>query len=790
MKTKVFLACIFFVFTISAFAQTHQLKGLVKESNEAAAFYDIQLIANDTILGSTNENGLFEIEASEKNYNLQIIYFNDIVYEQEINLISNLDLGIINVQSSTNLNELVIEASKKLTERKADRFIYYVENSTATAGGTALDALKTTPGVTVTQENIGISGKNSVLVLIDDKPTYMDQQELTNYLESLSASNLSKIEVITTPPAKYQAEGNSGIINIVTKQIKQNSWNSTLGATYQHSRRNTQQYNAAFNLQKNKVTLQSSLNLGERKSFINWNNDIYYNDAFWQNENASDAKNKYISGKIALDYQLNKNWKVGTKASIYNSNFADTQPQVTTIFDHEGGSINQFLKNNATSTDKTFQQIYTIYSEYKLDTLGRKLSVDIDFVNYNSPKTNDFTYAGFTPTNELISNSTYTGINDIDIKIQNISGKADLELPTKFADFSTGFRFSQSTSKNNILALNKNQDGIFVNNENLSNYFKYIEKNQAVYFSANKKLSEKWTFQGGLRLEATQTEGYSLQNDNRHKNDYLKLFPTLYVMHNFTDENSLGFNYSRRISRPSYESLNPFRTINNEFSYNEGNPFLRPSFSHNFELTYTYKKLDSRIYASSMKDGVNQASMLNAETKQNNYIWMNYVDATNIGITESYTAKIANWWTSVNTFNFDYSISNIAISDQTYKGTSASFFTTNDFTLNATKTLFFSLSYFQNFGETYQNFELKPYAKFYATVKYLMLDKKLELSVSGSDIFNGREYSKQEMYGVTQKFKNVWDAQRVRFSLVYRFGNKNIQTNERQSGNSEELQRI
>src|SRR5690606_25972872 len=123
----------------------------------------------------------------------------------------------------------------------------------------------------------------------------------------------------------------------------------------------------------------------------------------------------------------------------------------------------------------------------------------------------------------------------------------------------------------------------------------------------------------------------------------------------------------------------------------------------NFELTYTYQKLDSRIYLSNMKDGVNQASMINAETKQNNYIWMNYVDATNIGITEGYTAKITNWWTSVNTFNFNYSISNIAISDQTYKGTSASFFTTNDFTLNANKTLFFSLSYFQNFGETYQN---------------------------------------------------------------------------------------
>ncbi len=298
MKTKVFLACILFVFNMSVFSQTHQLKALVKDNNEAVAFYDIQLNSNDTIFSSTDENGFFEIEAQEKSYNLQITYFNDVVYEQLIDLTASLDLGIINVQTSTNLNELIIEANKKLTERKADRFIYYVENNTTATGGTALDALKTTPGVTVTQENIGISGKNSVLILIDDKPTYMEQQELTNYLESLSAANLSKIEVITTPPAKYQAEGNSGIINIVTKQTKQDSWNTTLGATYQRSRRNTQQYNAAFNLQKNKVTLQSSLILGERRSLINWNNDIYYNDAFWQNENDSDSKNKYISGKL------------------------------------------------------------------------------------------------------------------------------------------------------------------------------------------------------------------------------------------------------------------------------------------------------------------------------------------------------------------------------------------------------------------------------------------------------------------------------------------------------------
>lgn len=793
MKTILYiLIWIALAFCSTVYAQSSQLKALVKNFEEPAQFYDVLLISNDTIVTNTDENGLFVIESKPNQYQLQILYYNTIVYEQNLNLTENIDLGILKLKHSdtTDLNELVIQASKKLIERKADRLVYFVENATASAGGTALDALKTTPGVNVTQENINISGKNSVLVLIDDKETYMTQSELIHYLETLSSNNLSKIEVITTPPAKYQAEGNSGIINIVTKQIKQNSWNANLGVTYQRSRRNTQQYNTSYNIQKSKFTVKSSINTGVRRSLINWNNDVYYPDSFWQNENSSDSKNRFINGQLAVDYQITKKWIIGTKFSTYVSKFSDTQPQVTSIQAQKGGAVEQFLRNNAASNHKTHQQIYNIYSEYKLDTLGKKVTFDLDYVNYHTPNFNEYTYAKYTSENQLIPNTTNGGTNDIDIKIKNISGKIDVDLPTKFADFTTGIRYSQSKSKNLLNALKLNENGELVYNTDLSNYFEYTENNEAFYISGNKKINEKWNIQIGLRLEATQTEGYSRETNNKHRNDYLKLFPTLYLLHQINEDKSIGFNYSRRIRRPSYESLNPFRTINNEFSYNEGDPFLSPSFTHNFEFTYTYKAWDTRINFSNIEDGINQASILNSETKQNNYIWMNYVNEKSIGLTQSFTLKPVAWWTSVNSIYLNYSESNIAISDKKYKGSSASFFTTNDFSLNNNKTLFLSISYFQNFGETFQNFTLKPYAKFYASIKYLMLDKKLELSVTGSDIFNGREYSTQKINDVSQEIKNIWDVQRARFSLVYRFGNKNLKTSERQSGNSEEINRM
>ncbi|WP_166666163.1 outer membrane beta-barrel family protein [Myroides indicus] len=783
--------CIMMCISTIAFTQNHRLTGIITEGQNSLPYTNLSLTANDTILRfTTDDDGKFDIVVPQKDYQFDVLFFNEVVYHSIIILNKDIDLGNVEITTFANLDEIVIQAHKKIVERKADRFIFYVENTTSSSGGTALDALKNTPGVIVNNQNIGISGKNSVLVLIDDKPTYMNQDELIHYLESISTANLSKIEVITTPPAKYEAEGNSGIINIITKKINQNSWNSTIGAMYQRSRRNEHQYNAGFNLQKNKITLRTSVNFGFKRSLINWNNDIYYKDAFWQNEDYSDAKNNNLNALFALDYQIANNWKIGGKTSVYTIRFSDIQPQITTVFDHENGKIQQFFKNNATSDHKTSQSVYNIYSEYLLDSLGKKMTVDFDFVNYHSPSNRVFSYSTFDADNQLILNSTHAGTNQVDIKIRNFSAKTDFELPLKFAEFNVGARFSQSKSENLIAAFKQNETGEFIYDTDLSNFFEYTENNEALYLSGSKEFSDKWSVHAGLRMEATQTKGYSRENDNLHKNDYIKLFPSVYILHHLTDDKSVGLNYSRRINRPHYESLNPFRIINNEFSYNEGNPFLEPAFTHNIELTFTYKTLDSKIYFSSLKNGVNQASLLDPDTKENNYIWMNYVNSKQAGISESYTVKPVAWWTSINTFDLAYSEANTVISDKKHTGMSSSLYTSNDFVLNSAQTLFVNISYFQNFGETFQNYKLKPYAKFYASIKYLMLDKKLELSVKGADIFNGRESVSQEMNGIKQRFKNIWDTQRISVTLTYRFGNTNIKTNERQTSNTDELNRI
>ena len=580
-----------------------------------------------------------------------------------------------NAQDTTKVKtvEMVtLEGKKKLIERKADRLIFNVENSVAAAGGTALDALKATPSVKIKNDAISIVGKNTVLVLIDDKEVYMNGEQLSRYLEGISAENLSKIEVITTPPAKYSAEGNSGIINIVTKKMKINSWNANVGSSYLRSRRNTWRSNAAFNLQKDKITLQSSIDLGNRRFLRNWNNDLYYPDAHWENRGITDFKSSYYVARVALDYKVNKKLTLGTKfnTSLFDAKNSGT-PSFSNIYDPASGALKRYIYTSSFQRDKTQRQIYNLYSEYKIDTLGKKISMDLDFVNYKSPGNRPFSYTTYTPENVIVAGSQFVGLNNTETQIQNFSAKIDAEIPLKVFNLSFGGRFSSVKTTNNIAAY-KEVNAEMVPDTNISNYFRYKENNEALYVSGSKKIG-KWDLQAGLRMEATQTTGYSRELDSTHKNNYIKLFPTLYAMYSIADKTQIGINYSRRINRPSYENLNPFRTINNSNSYNEGNAFLQPAFTDNVELTFTYKNLDSRIYYSSTKNGISQASLIDPATMHNNFVWMNFVNVDSFGVTEIFTWQPVKWWSSMNTFNLSYRNTQLTIAPERYKGWIADF---------------------------------------------------------------------------------------------------------------------
>lgn len=692
------------------------------------------------------------------------------------------------VSKENKIQEVILAGKKPLIKRTADRLIFNVENSVAAAGGTAMDALKATPNVRVDNDKISIVGKGSVLVLINDKEVFMSGDQLARYLEGITASNLSKIEVITTPPAKYSAEGNSGIINIVTKKIRENSWNANVGSSYQRSRRNTERFNFGYNLQKNKVTLQTSMGFGDRRFLRNWNSDLFYPENTWENRGITDYITKYYVAKVALGYKINERLTLGTKINSSYTKSSDQSPSNSNIFNSTNGTLQKIIYERSIAKDKNNQENYNLYSEYKMDSLGKKVTVDFDFVNYKNPGNRNYSYGSYSPNQQLIAGTDFIGLNNTQTDIRNLSAKIDVELPLKLVNLSFGAIFSHTKSVNSIVAF-KAINNELISDLDITNYFQYKEKNEALYFSGSKKLG-KWNFQVGLRMEATQTEGFSRENNEKNKNYYTKLFPTVYAMYSFTPKTSLGFNYSRRIDRPNYENLNPFRIISNDFSYNEGNAFLKPSFTDNIELTFTYKNLDSRLFYSSSRNGIDQASIIDPATMQSNFIWMNYLNTDSFGLAETYNLKVANWWTSLNTFSVNHSKTILTISPEIYQGWTTNFSSSNDFTVNKDKTAFFNLSFNQDFGGKSGNFTGSAYSTVDFSFKYLALRKKLQFSVSGINIFNGIGSSYQIMNGVKQNFRNIWDNRSFRISLSYKFGNQKISTKERHSGNSDELNRL
>lgn len=780
---------LFFFISFFTFSQTVQLTGKVYEGEQPTEFAEIRLVQlsnKQTYSAYTQEHGNFEFVIPPADYLLIIYQFNQQVYEFPLHLEQSMDLGKIKLETTQLLDEVHIQAQHKIIERKIDRLVFNLEHAVVGTGGNVLDALKVTPGVRVSSTGIQIVGKSQVLVLLDDRPTYMSGDELTRYLESLSSADVKSIEVITTPPAKYEAEGNSGILNIITKKPTSDSWNALLGTSYQRSKRNTLRHNGSFTFNQKGWSVKAQANFGDARFLREWKNDLYYPSETWESRSKTDGRNNYYNVNVATAYQWTQNWEMGLKFAKNNYNFRGPMGGKTTRFSNR--EIHSFITDDSYEQSKSDRFILSYFNEVKLDTLGKKITLDLDYINSDQPSTRNFYSETLNPQMQSLPDHFLQGGNNNQNTMENYVGKLDLELPLQGINLNLGTKISSSRTKNNlqIYSHKANAEPSLQQNQ-----FDYTEHNQAFYVSANKTWQDKLTAQVGVRLEATQTKGYASALDQTHTNDYLKLFPTVYLSYVFNENHTLGFNYATRISRPNFESLNPTRSTYNEYSYHEGNPFLKPAYTTNFELTHTYKKLESKIFYSHLKDGISQVSQIDSETKHYNYIWMNYTTMDLIGVTESLYFKPMPWWSSSNEFTFTYSSTQTALeNEEKVKGTAAYFSTSNDFTLNAIQTLFLGVNYEHSFRGVSENFHSKTYADLSMALKYLMDNKKIELSLQVNNILNSTYATYKETTTATQLFKNNWDNHTLRFSASYKFGNSKLKVKERANANEEELRRL
>jgi hypothetical protein len=747
--------------------------------------------SEDEIIGAiSNIDGNFSIEAEKNIYIFTISFVGYTSYTQNIILENTLDLGTITLKEDTNtLEEVFIISKKKLIEQKADRVIFNVENSIVASNGDAMDALKVTPGLQVRNEGINIFGKGNSQVMINDRLIPLTGEELTNYLNNISGDDIKKIEVITAPPAKYDASGNGGLINIVLKTGVENSWKNRVSLIHNIDTYNFTSFRNSFSYRKDKLNISASID--KTRGNIRGLEDfqVFYPNNTWDiNINTKDSKRAF-SGRLLLDYDISNKTTIGIQ---YFGN--QTQPGISdrsvTRIMNPYNTIDSLLVNNGNENVKRLSHSLNLHAITKLDTLGRSISVDADYFTFEADRNRLFKTESFDANNNFQNINLSANTTSLQ-SIENKSLKVDIEHPFKSVNMSYGARISSVNSESSISFFNT-ESGTPVLDSNISNTFEYKENNQALYINTSKKVNNKLQLQMGLRFEATQTEGFSKNLNQTNTNSYSKLFPTLYVSFEKNDNNSFNFSYSKRIDRPSFNNLNPFRVFVSSNTYSEGNPFLQPSFTDNFELKHTYKgKLTTNVFFNVKNDM--SGTIFTSDIESNTQIVTrdNFLNQYVFGLGESYTFNKLKWLQSQNNFTLIHIKSEFTkpFNAPLQNGFSYILSSNNNIKLSDVSDLQVNANYESDIQ--YGLFSIGSASSVDLGYSTSFFNKSLQLSLLVKDIFNASALNNFEstVNDVRQVYGQNRNNRYLRFSMRYSFGNKKINEKRRNFGNEEETRR-
>jgi hypothetical protein len=781
---KLFYFILFSLF-ISGLCAQHTVTGKVYEGEMPLPYFEVVLSdLNSKPLTSTltNDEGVFLFTVKEGEYKIEGRLLGKIYFEREIPLKNDIDLGVIEVEVVQEMSEYVVTVRKDLIERKVDRLVFNVENSIAASGGDAIDALKATPGITVTNDQISMIGKSGMAVMVNDRIIHLRGEEVVNYLKTLSSDDIKKIEVITTPPAKYDAEGNSGLINIILKPGVSNSWSNSTRSSYVQKTYTSGILGNTFNYSKNKLNLRASVDGKIGNELVRERVDIGHPNQEWFTENNRKVFQDYVAADIMTDYSFSENSKLGFHYLHTTGKPDEITNYVGNIF-LEGGR--EKILSDGNLNQKDINHSFNTHYYHTLDTLGRKIGIELDYINYNSEKVNALQSRNFD-VNEN-KKSFMSGTNNGSQQINILSARIDIEHPTKWFDLSYGGKASTTKTNNLISSSFYTENDIPIINLNQSDNFIYTESTQALYLNGNKNLSDKWSVQLGLRYEFTQALGESVILAEENEFNYNQLFPTFYLQYELNNHNAFNINYSKRINRPAFWELNPFRWYTNEFVYAEGNPFLQPSFADNIELSHWFKNaLGTTIFFQNNTNDFGQVPFVDENTLEQVYTRLNYFSSKNIGVAETYIFNKLEWWQSYNSVYAYYVHTDI---NQTkfplvpFNGFSCHLSTNNSFVLNKAKSFLMELNFWYQAPLKAIIYDIDDYYSLDFGFRYFLFNQDLQISFMVNDILKTSFSDIRMTTNNIPTVSNIYNDNRYfKLSLIYKFGNKKINLNTKDSG--------
>lgn len=781
-------------------AQEVEIKGVIVEeqSKIPLEFAEVTLWdknSSEILYGVTTElEGDFILNPKEGIYTLKVHYIGQVLYETTVDVKDvNIDLGTIEVVNSFELDEVTLVSRRKLIQRKVDRLVFNVENSMQSSKGNALDVLKVTPGVKVLNDKVSMLGKNKISLMLNDKIISLSKDELSNFLKSIPSEDIKSIEVITAPPAKYEADGNSGMINIQLKKTKADSWNTLLKAGYNKREFGSKDFLVNFNYNKNKFSFSTSLSSNYETYYQDQNEDTYYATEYWVTKSPIRADYERFNSRVDASYDLSQKWVMGFQ---YMGSFTDTEMSdspITEIIDNATNTRSSSLESTGEIFQKPIFNSINYYNQIKLDTAGRGIDLNFDYFKYENLDTR--TYTGTRNIGDVVD-KYFFGTNGNNQVISNFSIKLDLTWPTSFANFNFGAKSSFSDANNSIMLFNSGLiDTPVVEYSTESSNFEYLETIYSVYASGSKQLSDKVELQAGLRMESTGTESVSTTTALNNTNSYTRLFPSLFLNYAASENLTLSGTYNRRISRPQFYSLNPNGHFINPFISVIGNPFLQPSFVDNFEFGYSYRNFVGKVFYSDEKDIFEQVPIADGSTQILTFQNENYINTKRVGVSLYYSYDELSWWECSNSVDVIYNKSSFNLEGfpnlQDTDGINTSFSTDNNFNLNKDRTLIANLYFWYSPPGIDGIFEVESTSSLSLSIHKLFLDKNLRIALSAEDIFRGQKYRyRTSINNIPQNSEYFYDTQAFKVSISYKFGNKDLSTKTWSSGNSEEKNRV
>jgi iron complex outermembrane receptor protein len=698
-------------------------------------------------------------------------------------------------ESSQNLQTITITGAKPLIERTSDRTIVNVANSILAAGNSALDILERAPGVSIDKDgNISLKGKQGVNVMIDDKPTYLSSAQLATLLRSTDGITIQSIELISNPSAKYDASGNSGIINIKLKKNKKSGTNGSivLGAGYGKYYKDNESF--SLNHQQNKINIFGGFNRHDDQTAQNievnklvtgsTSGDTYFKQHTFIS--GTGYNNSYRGG---LDYNMTANNTVGFLVNGYfnseadknnDHNYIGSHPDVTDKYQNTLSDINQHYHNFAVNVN----------DKLSIDTSGQQLSIDLDYSRFNNQALMQHDTYFYNPDGTVMAPPAFLRTHTPSV-IEIHTAKADYIWPVnKTVKLEAGAKFSDVRT-DNILDARKLLNGQYADDSLLTNHFKYDEKISAGYLNLNKSY-KNYTVQAGLRTEYTSSTGTLMNPEqNSVKRSYFDLFPSVFINHTINDKNEIGISYSRRIDRPGYDNLNPFIYYVDQYTYQVGNPFLKPQYTNKFEFNYTYNRaVNVSLGYSHTSDVITELFVTKGDTSIDETLNLNSQNAYDIDINAPYT--ISKWWSgNIDVTGFYTQVkSDTLLGGHLNNGKAAfQFRTTQTFLLGKD----FKAEVITNYSSPsiMGIYTMKAYYGVDAGISRSFAAKKLNIKLAVNDIFNTysmiaiANYQTDNIY-----FKQKGETRVGRLTLTYNFGSSQLKSREHNSGAGEENGRV